>query len=198
MGYVQGIKWNNELIKAKIYEVMGVLEIKRMPSASETELVLQNSSLSNKIAKTGGFYSWAKRLKLEIKHTETSTGKEYESKLSWYLIDKGYEVKQMSVKHPYDLLVNESIKIDVKAARRYYYNNKGYMYSFNMEKVDASCDLYVCYCINDLDLIEKVLVIPGRDIKSTQLSIGKNTVYEKYVNRWDLLEQYDKFYKQLA
>lgn len=71
MGYVKGIKWDDDLIESKIHEVMRVLSISRMPSASETELILRNSSLSNKISKTGGFSKWAKKLGLEIKESET-------------------------------------------------------------------------------------------------------------------------------
>lgn len=198
MKNLQGFTWNDELIESKIREVMEILGINRMPSASETEMVIKNSSLSNKIAKTGGFYQWATRLGLEIKNSETSTGKEYENKLKEYLTEKGYSVEQMSVKHPYDLLVNGAIKIDVKAARRYYYSEDSYFYTFNLEKANATCDLYICWCINNKNLTDKFLIIPSKELKFTQLSIGVVSRYDKYIDRWDLIEKYDQFYKRLA
>lgn len=74
MGYVRGIRWTNELIENKIHEVMRVLNINRMPSASETQLILKDSSLSNKIAKTGGFTKWANKLEITVKKSETQLG----------------------------------------------------------------------------------------------------------------------------
>jgi hypothetical protein len=198
MKNLQGFVWNDELIENKIREVMEILGINRMPSASETEIVMKNSSLSNKIAKTGGFPQWAAKLGLEVKSSETSTGQKYEKKLKDYLIEAGYEVEQMSTKHPYDLLVNGAIKIDVKAARRYYYSQDNYFYTFNLEKANATCDLYVCWCINNEDLTDKFLIIPSKELKTTQLSIGVVSRYDKYIDRWDLIDKFNEFYKQLA
>lgn len=198
MGHTHGTKWTSELIESEIKNVMKSLNINRMPSSHEIKIVTHNQGLINKISKTGGFYKWAQDLHLQIKGSETFTGKKYEKALMKNLEIQGWKVERMAVRYPYDLLVNENIKIDVKASKRYYYDGKNYFYTFNLEKRNPTCDIYICYCINDEDLTEKILIIPSLFIHFTQLSIGRKSKYDKYIDRWDFLKQYDYFYKNLA
>lgn len=194
MGYTHGTRWSEEKIKQGIYEVMNVLGIDRMPSNKEVESVTGNSALSNKISKTGGFYKWAGKLKLDIKNTETSFGYEYEKKVKSKLEKLGFKVEKMTVKHPYDLLVNDYIKIDVKVAKPYN-NGRDTFHTFNLEKRNPTCDLYVAITLTENNHIERVFVIPSKYLKITQLSVGKVSVYDKFVDRWDYINKYDKFYK---
>jgi len=198
MGYANGTKWTNEKIAKEIYKVMNALGIERMPSNQEIIDVMKSTKLTNAIRRNGGFYEWARRLNLTTKECETKFGKRYEKKLQKYLTKKGYIVERMSVKHPYDLLVNGCIKIDVKASRRYYYDGKKYYYAFNLEKKNSTCDIYVCFCVNNEEFSDKVLVIPSKFLKLTQLNIGAVSEYDKYINRWDYLDKFNEFYEKLS
>lgn len=198
MAYTHGTVWTDEKVINAIYEVMNALCIERMPSRQEIIKVTKNHKLTNKIAKSGGFSKWAERLALEIKSSETKFGKTYEHNLKKYLECNGYKAEQMTVKHPYDLLINDYIKVDVKAGRRYYYDDKNYYYTFNLEKRNPTCDIYICLCINDEQRIDKILIIPSKFLKLTQLSIGKKSEYDKYNCRWDYLDKFDEFYKKLG
>ena len=63
--------------------------------------------------------------------------------------------------YPYDILVNRNVKVDVKASRLFNnYGNSKY-YTFNLEKKDQTCDIFVFYCINQNDEIERTFVIPS-------------------------------------
>ncbi|SHK38845.1 hypothetical protein SAMN02745248_02431 [Hathewaya proteolytica DSM 3090] len=196
MGYTHGKMWNDKNIEEQIRKVTKELNITRMPSNSEIIKITGNHCLSNAIAKSGGFKHWSTILNLEIKKSETGLGKKYERICGNILKEKGYKVEQMSVKHPYDLLVNGCVKIDVKASNRFKYSNSGFCYTFNLEKINPTCDLYVCFCINEIE-VEKVLIIPSKFLKISQLSIGNKSEYDKFINQWEYVKQYDEFYKAI-
>lgn len=194
MGYAFGIRWTNEKIKEEIFKVMYALDINRMPSSVEIKLVTGNSKLTNAIRRNGGYLFWANKFNLNQSECETRTGFEGEMKVKEILENKGYLVEKMSVKHPYDLLVNSTIKIDVKSSHKYE-GPKGWpSYSFNLEKKNPTCDIYVVWCIED----NKILVIPSKFLKQTQLCItDKSSKYDIYKDRWDYIEQYNSFYKSV-
>ena len=197
MGYTHGIRWTEEKIRSEILEITKALNLNRMPSNQEIKNIMGDTSLTNAIRRHGGYYEWANKLELDMKNCETKFGKRYERVVKEILETKGYEVEQMSIKHPYDLLVNKSIKIDVKAARRYYYTDNSYFYTFNLEKKNATCDIYVCLTVNE-EVIEKTLVIPSKFLNKTQLTLGINSIYDKYINKWDYIKQFNDFYKSIV
>lgn len=193
MGYTHGKEWSDDLVKIEILKVMRALNINRMPTRKEIELVTQNSSLTNRISRTKGYYGWAEELGLSLKPSETNFGKEHEYLVKELLEHKGYQVIKMAQNYPFDLLVNNNIKVDVKTSRLYK-GTKGEFYTFNLEKKYASCDIYIAICINDENKIEKLLIIPSSKLKISQLSIGKNSIYDIYKDAFEWLEKYDSFY----
>ncbi|TDT63401.1 hypothetical protein [Fonticella tunisiensis] len=197
MGYIQGIKWTEEKIEQEIRKVMAALHIYRMPSRSEIKSVLKDNALCNKISRTGGFKYWADRLGLDMKESDTKTGKRYEVEAANMLRARGYEVEQMSIKHPYDLLVNGKIKIDVKVGRPYMLRGESRVHTFRTEKRHATCDLYLIFALDEHEEIERIFIIPGYELKVVTMCIGRDSKYNKFIGRWDLIEQYDRFYKSL-
>ena len=196
MGYSHGRRWNEETIKKEIYDIVDVMGINRMPTRVEIENITGNSSLTGVISKRGGFRYWADKLGLKIKESETQFGTKGEELAEKILTNKGYKVEQMTVKHPYDILVNDDIKIDIKTSRRYYYKDDNYMYSFRLEKRYPTCDLYMFLCIHE-DKVEKVMIIPSKFLHQTQVSIGEQSKYDQYIDRYDYIESYDKLYKSI-
>jgi hypothetical protein len=182
-------------ISQLIIETTKTMNINRMPSRSEISKMPFGGSLHNAIVRSGGYEYWAKRMKLAIKESETKTGRMYEKIAHKYLEKLGYEVEQMSIKHPYDLLVNGAIKTDVKVGKAHTYSGSRW-HTFGINKKKATCDLYIIYAIDESDQVEKTLIIPGFVITSTSLNIGANSVYDKYIDRWDYFAAYDGFYSQ--
>ena len=194
MAHKFGDTWNYNNIKAELMNVINALNINRMPSSSEIKLVMKDYSLVNAIRRHGGSTWWSYHLDIPQRECETRTGYAGEIKIKALLESKGYEVKKMSVKHPYDLLVNDNIKIDVKSAHKYNSNKGWSSYSFNLEKSNPTCDIYVIWCMDD----DKVLVIPSKFLKQNQLCItDKGSKYDVYKNRWDYISQYNDFYDNL-
>lgn len=192
MGYTHGIKWTHDNIKKEIYKVMKTLNINRMPSTEEIKLVTNNSALTNAIRRHGGYLYWANELKLEQSNCNTRVGMDGEYAIKSILEGIGYRVEKMSVKHPYDLLVNGNIKIDVKTSNKYTSNSGWSSYSFNLEKRNPTCDIYVLICNDD----NKKLVIPSKYLKQTQVCITDNeSKYEHFKDKWEYVELFDKFYK---
>ena len=194
MGYARGIKWNDELIEHEINKVKDVLGIDRMPTSIEIFNVMNNHSLTNAIVRYGGYKYWANKLNLKQSKCETRTGLKEELNIKELLERKGYKVEKMSSRHPYDLLVNDNIKIDVKASNKYKSDKGWSSYSFNLEKNNPTCDIYIIRCIQD----DKTLVIPSKYLRQSQLCItDKESKYDIYKDKWDYFDKYNEFYKKL-
>lgn len=192
MGYTHGIKWSDTKIKEEIYKIMKTLNINRMPSCNEIKIVTKETSLCNAIMRNGGVKKWANILNLSLSECNTRTGQDAEYKIKSILENKGFKVDKMQLKHPYDLLVNDNIKIDVKISNKYKSDKGWNSYCFNLEKKYPTCDLYILNCNDD----NKILIIPSKFLKQTQVCItDKESKYDKFINRWDYIRYYDDFYK---
>lgn len=198
MGYSHGKKWSDDAIRKSINKVVIAYDLKRMPSRSEVEQFYGNTSLTNAISKRCGWYELAKEMGLQIKDSETYFGKKQEEIARQTLITKGFEVRKMPQNYPYDLLVNDCVKVDVKASSLHKVES-GAFYSFNIEKSYPTCDIYILYILNVDKSTKKVLVIPSSVIPyNTQISVGeKKSKYDKYADKWEYIEQYSEFYENV-
>lgn len=196
MGYSHGTYWTDDKIKNAIKEVVEKTKINSMPSRSLMDEVTGSTALSNAVSKHGGTKYWADKLGLEIKSCESKIGYEYECQCFNFLTSMGYDVEFTKARYPYDLIANGNIKIDVKCSNLYH-GKFGNYYTFNLEKPMPTCDVFVCYCVNEN--IQKIYVIPSCVLSGkTQLSIGENhSKYDKYINNWDIVFRYEAFYMQM-
>lgn len=199
MSYTHGIKWNEALIEKELNILVAKFNLNVFPSVKKLNNLIGNHSLSNAICRKGGIRYWAEKIKLPIGRCETFFGQKYEEKCFEYLKSIGYEVERMSTRFPYDLSVNKHIKIDVKAGRLYSCLKTGSFYTFNLEKKNPTCDIFVCYCINKEEEIVKTYIIPSKKMYGKkQLSVGeKSSVYDNYKNNWNIIKVYDDFYKHI-
>lgn len=200
MGYTHGIEWSESLIEEKIRQVMKALNIERMPTRSEILSVMDDNSLAVKIGKSGGYKKWSEKLGLNKKSSETVLGEEYEDVVFDMLKYKGYNVEHMTTLHPYDLLVNNNIKIDVKVANWYISKDSSFRYhTFNLEKTKHNCDIFICIGLNENKEIHRTMVIPSKFVMGKkQISCGVNSKYNKFIDRWDYVEQYNDFYERIV
>ena len=104
----------------------------------------------------------------------------------------------MPTNFPYDLLVNDCVKIDVKASKLY--NGKqGSFYSYRMGKPFATCDFYLLFAINN-DMAERIMVVPSNHvITNHQISVGEHdSIYHKYIDKWELISSLSEFWNKLS
>ena len=191
MGYSRGFRWNDEEILKKLRKVIEELKIDTMPTKTQMNKVTGSYALSCAVSKHGGFKKFAEILGLEIKVSESKFGEEYEFLFMGHVREKtGLKVEKMPIKHPYDLLVGDSVKVDVKVSN-ITSTSVGY-YSFNLEKNNPTCDVFACYCLNECKKIEKLYIIPSSVLKGkTQLSLGiKRSKYDNWLDRWEVLTRY--------
>lgn len=200
MGYAHGTRWTDTLIKSKINEVIDSLELNRMPTRRECENYFHDCGLTNAVSRrAGGWYALAKEMVCKIKESETTFGKTYEIQTAEMLKSYGFEVRRMSQNFPYDLLIDDCVKIDVKASKLYHGKN-GNFYSFNLEKQFATCDFYILLTISENGEIARVMVVPSSEvISNNQISVGESrSKYHKFTDCFGLIEKAVSFWKSLS
>lgn len=166
-----------------------------MPSSREITLATGNTALANKIGKYKGYKYWADRMGLEMKKSESRTGIDNEFNCKEVLEKLNYKVKKMDTNHPYDLLINDFIKVDVKASKSYNNNNT---YSFRIGKKYHSCDIFIAIALNENEEPIKYYVIPSKFLMGKkQLAISVNGKYKIYENAWKYIDLYDELYKSI-
>ena len=200
MGYAHGTEWSEELIIEKINEVINGLELKTFPTKSQIQGYFGNSALADKLSRTGGMKFWANKLDLATKECESKVGDGYEMLCIQKLEELGFDCEQMKPRYPYDLTANNHIKVDVKSGFLFGNSGGSPYYSFNLEKSNPTCDIFVVMCLNGDKSIKKTYIIPSCVMYGkTQLSIGiKSSIYDKFIDRWDIFDEYNCFYSSLV
>lgn len=188
--------WDENRIETELLQVMKALCIDRMPTSDELRKLGRND-LHLKISRTKKYSGWAEYLGLGRKSSETLIGQKYESVVSELLHGKGHSVEKMSTKYPYDLLVNGSVKVDVKVGSAYLMRGSR-VHSFGINKKIPTCDLYIILALDEDKQIERTFIIPSHQLKVVSLCIGNDSKYNKFVNRWDFIDSYTNFFKQIG
>lgn len=196
MGYTRGTVWTDEVIEKKIMEVVEKLNLDHFPTHSEIIKALGNKGLAVKISKYKGTVFWAEKMGLPIKYSETSFGNRFEIKcISDIFENTGLHSVQTSSRHPYDLLVNNSVKVDVKVSKEFTNNCHTKSFTFNLEKREPTCDIFILYCLEDDESVRKALIIPACSLLGqTQIGVGDKSKWDFYINRWDFIQQYSEFF----
>jgi hypothetical protein len=199
MGYSHGKRWSEQEILDKIKYMVEELELKTFPTHSQMDKFYNSCGLSNAISKRGGTQKYAEIMGLEIKKSETEFGERLEQHCLIEIEEKiDVECQKTNSRYPYDILVGRSVKVDVKASKLFCNYGDSKYYSFNLEKKEQTCDIFVFYCIDENNNIEKTLIIPSVILSGKkQLSIGRfSSRYGLYEDRWDYIEKYYKFMKE--
>lgn len=192
MGCSHGSKWTDEKVEKVILDCMSHHNITRMPSRSELVEFTKSNAVPCRISKTIGYYGWAERLGLKMKKSDTQTGKIGEEQAVQLLRSKGFDVERMTTRHPYDLLVNGCVKVDVKTSHLYR-GAAGNFYTFNLEKRFPTCDAYFLIAKGEQD---RIYIVPAQNAHQTQISIGETTsIYHSFENRYDIIESLSEAFK---
>lgn len=198
MGYTHGTVWSDELVEKSILEVVKGLNLDHFPTHNEMIEYFGNKELACKIAKDRGTLAWAEKLRLPLKNSETTFGNGFEV----YAISDIYEHTELcsvqtSSGHPYDLIVDNCVKIDVKASMGFKNSTNSLVYSFNLKKREPTCDIFLLYCVNEDQSIHKTVIVPScRLLGQTQLGIGEKSKWDKYMDKWNIIAEYSDFFNR--
>lgn len=197
MGYTHGKEWNEENTKEAIMEIVNSLKLKHFPSKSQIIAFCGNSALANRISRSGGSKYYADLLGLEILYCESEFGNFFEElAIDEILENTGFLSIHTNVRYPYDLLTNGNIKVDIKASKKVKNKNANFPYhSFNLEKREPTCDIFIFYCLDEDMEIEKRVIIPSCLLSGkTQVGMGGLSKWDAYIDKWDYFDMYNKFY----
>ena len=200
MGYTHGKKWKDGEVEKAIMEIVNTMSIDYFPTKKEMIDFYGNNSLAVKVSKSGGSRYYADLLNLKMVSCESEFGNFYEE----FAIDDinentGLSSIHTNARYPYDLLTNGNIKVDVKVSKKIYKKNSAFpYYSFNLEKREPTCDLFIFYCLDNECEIERSVIIPSCLLSGkTQVGMGGLSKWEVYEDRWDYFKMYDDFYKKV-
>lgn len=185
LGHAHNTKWTDENVRDGILKCVKDLNLDRMPSRQELHEYFGNDALTNRIRRSGGYYSWASKLNLPMKDSETQKGKRGEQIAVRYLENRGFKVERMTTRYPYDLYINGCVKVDVKISGLSTFGNS-VGFAFNLEKRFPTCDFYLL--ISDYGDSMNFYIVPSV-INQTQISIWAiSSIYDKFKDRIDLIE----------
>jgi hypothetical protein len=180
----------------RVKEEMGY---NHFPTRSEIISFYGNESLTNRISRTGGTRYWANKLNLPIKSCESELGNKYELYAIEQIKDKTkLDARQTRPRYPYDIIVDSNIKVDVKVSKPFK-NSKGVISNtFNLEKTEPTCDIFILYCLKENGEIYKTLIVPSCITQGkTQLGVGFVSKWDIFADKWDYFGEYSKFNKAI-
>jgi hypothetical protein len=186
-------KWTNESIENGIMDIARQFETMRMPTDREVVESVGNASLAIAIQKSGGYVYWANKLNLPRKKNATMTGIDSERKVAEILKAHRYQVTLTPTRYPYDILVNDCVKIDVKCAHKSYIRGCE-VHAYRISKPLPTCDIYVCRDLDD----DKYYIIPAHKcVGMKMIEMGAKTKYDIYQDKWELIGDMCNMFRQI-
>ena len=139
--------WTDEDVKRRTLE-MSKRFGNRMPSCPELDAIGEGA-LGSQIGRRGA-WKVAAECGLEVKESDSKFGIGVHQAEATRLRGLGFHVVEHTTKHPFDLTV-DGVRVDTKASHyaEYPHKNGGTMsrgYFFALNKVPATCDLYLLVC----------------------------------------------------
>lgn len=188
-------KWTDNTIEREIMNIANQFDPPKMPTRQEAKDMYENDGLANAISKNGGFEYWANRLGLPQGHSETKVGKQAEASMLDVLLRLGFDAERTSTKHPYDILVDGCVKVDVKAANTSLIRGCE-IHAYRLAKTKHTCDFYLFHEIDTgITYVVPAHICNGQ----VQVEMGKDSKkYRPYKEAWKLIEKMSKFYKTLG
>lgn len=189
-------EWDEERIESETKAFAA--KVGHFPSTSELKNAGRHD-LSNILCKRGGMAYWSNRLGLPRQHSDSDTGWEGEEAVKQILEGKGFKVStRTGVKCPYDLIVNDRVRCDVKTTKQATYNlNTGMPWSAWFYRIGKSVqsDMVILYQSD----IKDCYILPWWEVGTTNITISPSSPkYGKFRNRFDLLESYANAVKTIT
>ena len=133
-------------------------------------------------------------MSLKQKKSETALGIHGEQVMADVLRGLGFTVEATSVKHPYDLLIDGCVKVDVKTANTSYVRGCP-VHAYRLAKKQHTCDFYVFF-ENDTDAI---YVVPAHVCTGqVQVEMGSGSKrYAKFKDAFYLIRECVKLFQAM-
>lgn len=180
--------WTEARIEGELRQVAA--SIGSFPSCQDLRYVGKND-LACQVSRNGGFLAWSERLGIPRRHSDSDTGWDGEIAVMEAMRARGLKVeRQTAVKAPYDLLVNGSLRVDVKAARFATYKNgksgeacAGWFFRIGKQ---PQADIILFYKLDT----GGIYPVPWWDCPTSNVTITPTGHrYAKYENNWSIIDR---------
>lgn len=189
-------KWTREFLIEQIMKTVDALHLDRMPSVNEINRVTGENAA--KSISDHGAENLASELGLKPnRRYNQELGDKFEDRAILDIAAHGFSSEKMKARFPYDLLVEDMVKVEVKASHTLFTQHGSPFFCRNLTRNHRSSDLTIFYCLNDDDSIYKTYIIPTAYVRNLQtISVGNwNSKYDRFIDRWDILKRYVVFMK---
>lgn len=178
-------QWTDSDVKAELLGVCASLG--HFPSNTELR-VLGRSDLSCQVTRRGGFVFWSNKVGIGRNYSDSDFGWAGEAAVLRQIESHGLSAKRAGgTRAPFDILVEDRVRVDVKNANFASYPMKG----------NAACSgwFYRIGKLPQADIIAlhqfdtgDTYIIPWRNVTSSNVTITPNGKYKRYRNAWWILE----------
>jgi len=160
----------------------------RMPTANELSSA-GKGDLANAIRRSELlFRGWAKKIGVPLKHCETHRSFKMEQWVKAELEERGHGVELTTAKCSYDLLVDSSLKVEVKMAKRTIVTQRSidaFVFSFGAKPESRDIDFAVLVCVDKDDNPLKVYVLSCEFCQQQTISITGSHRWKPFLNAWN-------------
>lgn len=184
-------KWTPEKVESGIRKVIEELGLDRMPTSTEIRRVTGNHALAGKVAKDGGYDSWAARLGLPVSNHDSRKGWAWESWVSSVARERNLHVEPRSrVKDKFDLLIG-SKRVEVKSAVGAVIAGE-IQWTWGIHREHGhNCDLYFMVAVGLDGGPSHLLIVPAAEVPLTCMTMRSGLQSTRarsiWFDRWDLL-----------
>lgn len=175
-------KWTEAMIVERIME--NYTRTGKFPTNSYLKETGQND-LANQLSKNGGFIAWAERLGLKREPSDSDTGWQGEIEVMELLKKEWPNVtRSFAVRAPFDLLINDVLRVDVKSTRFAKYGPcSGWFH--RMGKLPQA-DVIALYQLDT----KEVYWIPWNRVPTSNITITKTGgIYAMFRNNIDIVRR---------
>lgn len=177
-------KWTDDVFRQQLIAASNVFC--GMPSSSQLR-ESGHGALASEISRRGGFIKVAADLGLQRKQSDSDTGWDGEKMFVSLCDAVGIPAVRMEgVKAPFDVLVNDCVRVDVKSANRKSYGpGSSHGWYYRIGKLPQA-DLIVLMQLDTKDFYS----IPWSICTTSNMTIaGDGGMYAKYKNNWSLIRR---------
>lgn len=200
MGYTHGTKWTDERIEQEILRVVRELKLTRFPTAAEMIYVTGNRALSVKLSKSNRQY-WADRIGLGLSNAKDELCEMYiDMAIELIKEHTGLESIKTDLKCKYDLIIDKSVKVEVKFSKTHFAKDGGREFDFSAFDKFPNSDICILFCVNDDKSLNRILIIPSAvtvNNKTIALGFMESKKWDCYVDRWDIIKSHADFLRSL-
>lgn len=115
------------------------------------------------------------------------------------LTKKGFWGEEIPKSSPYDLLVNDCVKVNIRTGYSIL-DKTGEYYKFVLKNSVVTCDIYILLELDSDNNIEQVLVIPSKFLKGKHRFLIRKgeSKYNRFIDRFDYISSLAKYLENVT